>query len=97
MQKHQILGADNDSIKSNSKGITKQKYSNVKRKPLYHVPSSKRSLSPIQQDLQVSINDLQRLYPTMKFSETAPSNGNNLPAVASHRIRRTKKANILVL
>eukprot|EP00943_MAST-04B_sp_MAST-4B-sp1_P008527 g8527.t1 len=92
-----ILGAVNESTKSNSTGTKKKKYSNVKRKPLYQVPSSKRSLSPIQQDLEFSINDLQRLYPTMKFSEAAPSNGNNLPVIASHRVKKIKKANVLVL
>ena len=66
-----------------SKKHKKKKVTCTTRKPLYHVPQ-KGNLTPLQQDVQFSIQDLQRMYPTMKFSE-APSAASleDLPLVTS--------------
>ena len=69
---------------NNNDNKTKDKYSHVQRKPLYQVPS-KRGLSPIQQDMQFSINDLQRMYPTMKFAKAPPAHAKDLPLISSYR------------
>ena len=69
---------------NNNDNKTKDKYSHVQRKPLYQVPS-KRGLSPIQQDMQFSINDLQRMYPTMRFAKASPAHAKDLPLISSYR------------
>ena len=72
----------NGTEQSNKKH-KKKKITCTTRKPLYHVPQ-KGNLTPLQQDVQFSIQDLQRMYPTMKFSE-APSAASleDLPLVTS--------------
>ena len=66
-----------------SKKHKKKKVTCTTRKPLYHVPQ-KGNLTPLQQDVQFSIQDLQRMYPTMKFSEAPPSTSlEDIPLVTS--------------
>ena len=58
---------NNANCNEQSKKHKKKKVTCTTRKPLYHVPQ-KGNLTPLQQDVQFSIQDLQRMYPTMKFS-----------------------------